>query len=131
MPIVDGLKSTKLIRSFEKTNKSTLSPRAAVCGRVPIIAVSASLIEKSFQMYVDTGFDAWILKPISFNRLGELMTAIVDPVVRKDCFYQPGDWERGGWFHCEGKGPEAVSAAPTGRDPRPENEDGKHTTEPA
>jgi CheY-like chemotaxis protein len=79
-----------MIRSFEKEHLGILSPRAALCGRVPIIAVSASLVEESLQEYVDTGFDAWILKPISFPRLGELMTAIVDFDVRKKCLYQPG-----------------------------------------
>jgi CheY-like chemotaxis protein len=99
-----------MIRSFEKEHLGILSPRAALCGRVPIIAVSASLVEESLQEYVDTGFDAWILKPISFPRLGELMTAIVDFDVRKKCLYQPGDWEHGGWFHCDQKALEAVDA---------------------
>ncbi|KAJ4298847.1 hypothetical protein N0V90_004090 [Kalmusia sp. IMI 367209] len=99
MPIVDGLASTKMIRSFEKTHKDIYSPRAALNGRVSIIAVSASLIEKSRQEYIDAGFDAWILKPISFPRLTEIMAAIVDSKIRESCLYQPGEWERGGWFH--------------------------------
>jgi CheY-like chemotaxis protein len=101
MPIVDGLTSTKMIRSFEKTKstKFNLSLRAARNGRVPIIAVSASLVEKERQTYVDAGFDGWILKPISFQRLSELMTGIVDDKVREEALYQPGNWERGGWFH--------------------------------
>lgn len=98
MPIVDGLTSTKMIRSFESKGSSH-SPRAALNGRVPIIAVSASLLEKKRQDYIDAGFDAWILKPISFPRLTELMTAIVDAKVRDTCLYQPGAWEKGGWFH--------------------------------
>ncbi|KAF2279740.1 uncharacterized protein EI97DRAFT_370543 [Westerdykella ornata] len=118
MPIVDGLTSTKLIRSFEKTHPGKLSARAALCGRVPIIAVSASLEEKHRQSYIDTGFDAWILKPISFNRLSELMTAIVDKDVRSKCLYQPGEWERGGWFHCEQKSAGEAVTAPSGHDPK-------------
>jgi CheY-like chemotaxis protein len=71
MPIVDGLTSTKMIRSFEKSHPShLLSKRAARNGRVPIIAVSASLLEKERQTYIDAGFDGWILKPISFDRCG-------------------------------------------------------------
>lgn len=99
MPIVDGLTSTKMIRSYEKSHpKKILSERAATNGRVPIIAVSASLVEKERQKYIDTGFDGWILKPIDFKRLGVLMTAIVDDAVRESCLYKPGEWENGGWF---------------------------------
>ncbi|KAH7057000.1 hypothetical protein B0J12DRAFT_399909 [Macrophomina phaseolina] len=101
MPIVDGLTSTKMIRSFEKTHMGhCLSRRAALNGRIPIIAVSASLEESKRQTYVDAGFDAWILKPISFPRLQELMTGIVDPDVRGEALYKPGDWEKGGWFEA-------------------------------
>lgn len=100
MPIVDGLTSAKMIRSFEKSHPSgILSSRAAANGRVPIIAVSASLIERERQVYIDGGFDGWILKPISFPRLSEIMEGITDQQVREENLYQPGSWERGGWFH--------------------------------
>ena len=98
MPIVDGLTSTKMIRSFEKTNAQTLSQRAALNGRVPVVAVSASLVEKDRQIYVDAGFDAWILKPIDIKRLSVLLSGIVDDKARQECLYQPGQWEKGGWF---------------------------------
>ncbi|KAF2745303.1 hypothetical protein M011DRAFT_406900 [Sporormia fimetaria CBS 119925] len=118
MPIVDGLTSTKLIRSFEKTHPNNLSPRAARCGRIPIIAVSASLVERSRQEYIDGGFDAWILKPIPFDRLSVLMTAIVDKDVRCDCLYQPGHWEQGGWFHCEKVSVDEADTKPSGEHPQ-------------
>jgi CheY-like chemotaxis protein len=117
MPIVDGLTSTKMMRSYEKTHTNIYSPRAALCGRLPIIAVSASLIEKQRQQYIDAGFDAWILKPISFVRLGQLMAGVVDMKIRKECLYQPGQWERGGWFHMGDKGVEEVSTVPSGEPP--------------
>lgn len=99
MPIVDGLTSTKMIRSFEKTHSShTLSPRAALNHRIPIIAVSASLVERERQTYIDAGFDAWILKPVSFDRLQTLLSGIVDPSTREECLYRSGKWENGGWF---------------------------------
>jgi CheY-like chemotaxis protein len=118
MPIVNGMTSCKMIRSYEKTHPNILSPRAAGCGRLPIIAVSASLLEKSRQAYIDAGFDAWILKPISFPRLTELMAAIVDPVVRGKCAYVPGQWERGGWFHDGWKSAEEASTVPSGEPPQ-------------
>jgi CheY-like chemotaxis protein len=100
MPIVDGLTSTKMIRSFEKMNSShKLSRRATANGRVPVIAVSASLVERERQTYIEAGFDAWILKPISFVRLETLLEGIVDSKVRDECLYTPGKWEAGGWFN--------------------------------
>lgn len=118
MPIVDGLTSTKMIRSFEKTHPGSLSTRAAFYGRIPIIAVSASLLEKNRTMYVDAGFDAWILKPISFDRLGTLLTAIVDLKVREACLYKPGEWENGGWFHSESKSATEASTMPSDQPPQ-------------
>lgn len=119
MPIVDGLTSTKMIRSFEKTHTEGIySPRAAICGRVPIIAVSASLVEKLMPTYVAAGFDAWILKPISFDRLSELLTAIVNTNVRQMCLYQTGQWERGGWFHTGPQSPDEATTIPTGEPPQ-------------
>lgn len=99
MPIVDGLTSTRMIHSFEKTHpEHLLSSRAQLNGRVLIIAVSASLVERERQKYIDTGFDGWILKPISFPRLNELMAGIVEPKVREEALYKPGEWEKGGWI---------------------------------
>jgi len=99
MPIVDGLTSTKMIRSYEKTHPNdTLSNRAALNGRVPVFAVSASLLEKNLQLYIAAGFDGWILKPIDFKKLAVLLSGIVEQDARKSCLYKPGEWEKGGWF---------------------------------
>ena len=99
MPIVDGLTSAKMIRSYEKSHPAEiLSSRAALNSRVPIFAVSASLIEKERQVYIDAGFDGWVLKPIDFKRLSVLLSGLVEESTREECLYQPGKWERGGWF---------------------------------
>ena len=112
MPIVDGLTSTKMIRSYEKTNTSAvLSTRARVNGRVPIFAVSASLVEKERQTYIDAGFDGWILKPIDFKRLSILLSGIVEEDTREQCLYQQGKWEVGGWF-CK-RQPDVFSSSTT------------------
>ena len=88
-----------MIRSYEKSNTSTiLSTRAAINGRVPIFAVSASLVEKERQTYIDAGFDGWILKPIDFKRLSILLNGIVEEHTRERCLYQQGEWEMGGWL---------------------------------
>ncbi|XXG95397.1 hypothetical protein Hte_001659 [Hypoxylon texense] len=99
MPIVDGLASTKMIRAFEKSDECPkLSALAAEYKRVPIFAVSASLMERERATYVNAGFDGWILKPIDFKRLNILLEGITDDKVRSECLYAPGNWERGGWF---------------------------------
>ncbi|KAK3984100.1 hypothetical protein QBC44DRAFT_386040 [Cladorrhinum sp. PSN332] len=100
MPIADGLDSAKMIRAFERNNSSPPSPgsTASSLARVPIIAVSASLVESKKETYVDAGFDGWILKPIDFKRLERLLLGIVDEGVRQELLYVPGLWERGGWF---------------------------------
>lgn len=116
MPIVDGLTSTKMIRSFEKTHLD-LSPRAKLNGRVPIFAVSASLVERERQTYIDAGFDGWVLKPIDFKRLNVLLKGIVDSEVRDSCLYQPGKWERGGWFHKMQPSALQSSTAPSNESP--------------
>lgn len=104
MPIVNGLTATKMIRSHAKTHRqSQLSPRAALNGRIPIFAVSASLIERERNQYIEAGFDGWILKPIDFPRLSVLLSGIVDEKTRASCLYKPGQWERGGWFASRSK----------------------------
>ena len=101
MPIVDGFSSTKMIRSFEKTQGgSCLSARAKRNQRIPIFAVSASLLEKEKDKYISTGFDGWILKPVDFKRVDELLKGIVQDEVRNDCLYQKNKWEQGGWFEA-------------------------------
>jgi hypothetical protein len=99
MPIVDGLTSTKMIREMETSQPCrTLSRRALLNGRVPIIAVSASLAERERDKCMSAGFDAWVLKPILFARLNELLGGIVDAEARRRALYAPGKWDRGGWF---------------------------------
>ncbi|KAI0847327.1 hsp90-like protein [Daldinia vernicosa] len=102
MPIVDGLTSTKMIRAFEKSDKGP-DPSYSVDSheRIPIFAVSASLVERERPIYVEAGFDGWILKPIDFKRLNVLLDGITNDGVRAESLYVPGNWERGGWFSFE------------------------------
>ena len=123
MPIVDGYSSTKMIRSFEKTKaRASLSPRATYNGRIPIFAVSASLVEKERQKYIDTGFDGWILKPVDFKRVELLLKGIVDGHKRDECVYEPGKWEQGGWFTArkDQKHMYETATAPSGEKPTQE-----------
>lgn len=125
MPIVDGLTSTKMIRSFEKSHPShLLSTRASLNGRIPIIAVSASLQERERQIYIDAGFDGWILKPISFQRLQEIMTGIVSPEARNKMVYRKGSWEQGGWFEASQKDVFAADTTPADKQPMTDPSEG-------
>ncbi|KAH9886577.1 hsp90-like protein [Xylariomycetidae sp. FL2044] len=122
MPIVDGLTSTKMIRSFEKSSACTgLSPLASCHGRIPIFAVSASLVEREKSVYVEAGFDGWILKPIDFKRLNVLLEGITNDQIRKECLYQTGEWERGGWFVLSASG--APSSSKLGSEDYASSED--------
>jgi len=114
---VDGLTSTKMIRSFEKTHSKNLSPRAAGNGRVPIFAVSASLLEREVQTYINAGFDGWILKPIEFKRLNTLLLGIMDDGVRNSCLYRPGKWLHGGWFQSRPASVIEADTTPSGKSP--------------
>lgn len=88
-----------MIRSFEDDHPGVgLSFRAACNGRVPIFAVSASLVKKDQQLYVGGSFDGWILKPIDFKRLSTWLVGIVNEVIRGSCLYEHGACKRGGWF---------------------------------
>lgn len=99
MPICDGQEATKIIRDQEKSQE-TISKRHLANGRIPIFAVSASLLETNHRHYSDSGFDGWILKPIFFDRMEELLQGISNALVRNMNIYETGDWERGGWFTC-------------------------------
>ena len=97
MPVCDGTESTRLIRDFEKSG-SGQHPEERITTRVPIIATSASLLEKDRQQYTDSGFDGWILKPIDIQRLDHLLKGTRDYEQRTSSVYKPGMWGRGGWF---------------------------------
>lgn len=97
MPLVDGNLATRMIRHFEKA-LSESTPSTPSRARVPIIAVSASLAEEKRFEYVQTGFDAWLLKPIDVGRLSLLLAGVKDHEERRAATYTPGEWEMGGWF---------------------------------
>jgi DNA-binding response OmpR family regulator len=98
MPLVDGVASARLIRAFEKENSPPCSQKAQSYGRIPIIAVSASLSEQARSDYIDYGFDGWILKPIDFTRLEAILAAIENEQIRRALLYENGNWDMGGWF---------------------------------
>ncbi|KUJ12195.1 uncharacterized protein LY89DRAFT_593827 [Mollisia scopiformis] len=98
MPLVSGVESTRIIRDFERVHSPPSSPKVSAYGRIPIIAVSASLVEKSKLEYSAAGFDGWITKPINFKRLERIMDAARNAEKRRELAYGSDEWENGGWF---------------------------------
>ncbi|KAH8665802.1 hypothetical protein BGZ60DRAFT_56168 [Tricladium varicosporioides] len=94
MPLVDGEQSAKMIRKFERDLHDLLVLRP----RVPILAVSASLLEENRFEYIQSGFDGWVLKPVDFGRLDFLLRCLQDQQLKNEVLYVPGHWEKGGWF---------------------------------
>jgi hypothetical protein len=134
MPIVDGLTSTKMIRSMEKSGEHHgHSSLAGANHRIPIFAVSASLVEREKQKYIDAGFDGWILKPIDFKRLNTLLDGIFEEEVRSSCLYEQGQWERGGWFLPRSSvgGSETSDATTPTAEPNAKDKDLGETAAPA
>jgi len=101
MPILDGVESTRHIRNFERDKSPPVSASVALFGRIPIIAVSASLAERSRRDSLNIGFDGWILKPINFKRLMDILNGIEIRESRESMLYINGSWEKGGWFGNE------------------------------
>lgn len=75
-----------------------LSHLATPHHNIPIFAVSASLVEERREEYIEAGFNGWILKPIRFQRLNELMTGVWKEEVKREQLYKGGSWENGGWL---------------------------------
>jgi len=97
MPICDGPTATRMIRKFEEENQPAEN-ETSVASRIPIIAVSASLLEKQRSEMKGHGMDGWLLKPIAFDRMAAVLMGITDADARQKEQYVPGKFERGGWF---------------------------------
>ncbi|KIM78503.1 hypothetical protein PILCRDRAFT_11200 [Piloderma croceum F 1598] len=106
MPIMDGYEATEGIRKLEGATASmSMRPSPShrlshkLNGRIPIFAVSASLIEQQHAELCELGVDGWILKPIDFKRLDVILKGVTDTSQRELDEYRPGcSWEIGGWF---------------------------------
>ncbi|KAF7314265.1 ATP-binding cassette transporter [Mycena kentingensis (nom. inval.)] len=99
MPILDGYGATKRIRSLEKSTPPPKHCRSANGGHIPILAVSASLMERNREELANYGVDGWLLKPIDFKRLKIILQGVTDKTQRQAEKYVPGcSWEAGGWL---------------------------------
>ena len=99
MPICDGYTATRRIRDIERQSHSL--PGAShdrATEEVPIFAVSASLHEHQKNQLIESGFSGFVLKPVDFARLGDLVYGTLNAAARDQNQYQVGRWEKGGWL---------------------------------
>ena len=64
MPNMDGFEATRTIRSLEREDART----------IPIVALSAELLEQSAKKTVEIGLDGYLTKPLSVELLKELIS---------------------------------------------------------
>ena len=100
MPLLNGYEATERIRQLEEKSKKTLERLSQILnGRIPIFAVSASLLEAQREEMYNLGMDGWILKPIDFKRLRIILQGVTDLSQREKDVYKTGcNWEHGGWL---------------------------------
>ncbi|KAJ1021103.1 hypothetical protein NDA16_003889 [Ustilago loliicola] len=104
MPICNGQEACIRIRELEKKwaegGEHADRPASQVLnGRVPILAVSATLVPQMRKEMVEIGMDGWILKPIDFARLSALLKGLLHPEDRVANHWKQGYvWEEGGWL---------------------------------
>lgn len=93
MPILNGLEATQRIRHLEATKLPKMDRHSHLLngGRIPIFAVSASLVERQREELKQTGIDGWILKPIDFGRLHTILRGVMDLEQRSR--QRVSDWE--------------------------------------
>ncbi|GAA6057033.1 hypothetical protein JCM3770_005219 [Rhodotorula araucariae] len=102
MPIMNGVEASRNIRRIEReapVDSDKQRETSRLNRGIPILAVSASLPERERPTIVDAELDGWLLKPIDFKRLRQLMRGSFDNNARNAEIYRAGQWERGGWLH--------------------------------
>ncbi|NLS12024.1 response regulator [Vibrio sp. SM6] len=70
MPVMDGFEATKRIRAYEKEHNTER--------RVPIIALTASVIDDDVQRCFDMGMDDYVPKPFKGKVLNEKITSLLE-----------------------------------------------------
>lgn len=100
MPLLNGYEATERIRDLEQSRRIMFDRLShELNGRIPIFAVSASLLEQHREDMHKLGMDGWILKPIDFKRLRTILKGATDAAQReKDVYHNGCSWELGGWL---------------------------------
>jgi len=64
MPELNGIGAMKIIKEYEKENQLTMTP---------IIALTASVLEKDKEMFINAGMDGFVGKPINTDELEKVL----------------------------------------------------------
>lgn len=91
LQILNGFEAAAGIRALEAASDVPLCdqrPSTILNGRIPILAVSASLHERAKHTIEEVGIDGWILKPVDFRRLASLMRGAIDREKRWEEVYR-------------------------------------------
>jgi len=85
MPIMDGFEATLLIREYGKANLNKTDSKKAGSEQVkiPIIAMTAHIIETEKKRCLEVGMDDFLTKPIVPNLLYAALSRWIAPVKRK------------------------------------------------
>ncbi len=68
MPVMDGVEATRRLRASDGPNT-----------RIPVIALTANVMEDQCEAYSAAGMDAWLPKPIDPQHLLRVIAAAVEP----------------------------------------------------
>jgi len=90
MPEMDGIEATAIIRAWEKDSASQ---------QIPIIALTANAVVGMREMFIGSGFNDYISKPIDVSKLNEILDHWI-----------PKEKKETGSKNCD---PESISPLPT------------------
>jgi CheY-like chemotaxis protein len=77
MPDMDGIEATGLIRSMEDNN----------CQKIPIIALSANAVIGQKEIFLESGMDDFLAKPIDMEKLNEILEKWLPPEKKMNTVY--------------------------------------------
>jgi len=77
MPEMDGVEAAKAIRICEREMKKQNSPLVSDFSPVPIIALTASMMKEEQKVFLESGMNAVVGKPVSFPELFAMMEKLV------------------------------------------------------
>ncbi len=84
MPKMDGIEATRKIREIELSGESGKSGKSENPEKVPIIALTAHILEEERKAAEEAGMNGWVGKPIKPSELYAELERLLPPVVTKE-----------------------------------------------
>jgi CheY-like chemotaxis protein len=82
MPVLDGLSATREIRAYE---------RAMGLAPLPIVAMTANVLDTDRKACMDAGMNDFLIKPVSLPEFRRVLTAYVHPHAGPSSRFQAGE----------------------------------------